>query len=48
MRYVKVPVELAIPFLFMLAIIAFTVRVQFGDCLTDPGTGHLFGACVQP
>lgn len=46
MRYVKVPVEIALPFLFMLVVIAFTVRWQFGGCLFY--SGHLFQVCVQP
>lgn len=46
MRYVKVPPEIAIPFLFMLAVIAFTVRWQFQDCLNYGGA--TFQVCLQP
>jgi hypothetical protein len=48
MRFVKVPPEMVIPFLFMLAMIAFTGHHQIAGCLYPPFSGHLWNVCLAP
>ncbi len=45
MRYVKVPLEIAIPFLLALAFIAFSLPVSVGQC---SGTTGPVVVCIHP